>query len=156
MLRLSLWDVFDSSLNPPTRWSSSLHKRNQIKEERDFRTFEKEAQTEWCALLLLPRVFHTFPLCTHDSVMLQPSQGVGLQTKCWTHHNERDKQLHFLWNGTIQSWQLLKLSLQTALQRQTEARSINLMKWTSPVCRSTTKWQVVASSDPITETQSVK
>lgn len=24
-LRLSSWDVFVSSLNPPTRWSSSLH-----------------------------------------------------------------------------------------------------------------------------------
>lgn len=25
ILRLSLWDAFESSLNPPTRWSSSLH-----------------------------------------------------------------------------------------------------------------------------------
>lgn len=31
MLRLSLWDVFDSSLNPPTRWSSSLHNGKQKK-----------------------------------------------------------------------------------------------------------------------------
>ncbi len=29
------------------------------------------------------------------------------------------------------------------------------MKGALPVCRSTTKWQVVASSDPIIETQSV-
>lgn len=38
MLRLSFWDVFDSSLNPPTRWSSSLHngkaKENEIKNIR--------------------------------------------------------------------------------------------------------------------------
>jgi hypothetical protein len=29
-LRLSLWDVFDSSSNPPTRWSSSLKEKKQV------------------------------------------------------------------------------------------------------------------------------
>lgn len=35
MLRLSLWDVWDSSLNPPTRWSSSLHNGKQRKESKE-------------------------------------------------------------------------------------------------------------------------
>lgn len=35
MLRLSLWDVFDSSLNPPTRWSSSLHNGKQKKGNKE-------------------------------------------------------------------------------------------------------------------------
>lgn len=34
-------------------------------------------------------------------------------------------------------------------------RTYALMKDCLPVCRSTTKWQVVASSDPITDTQPV-
>lgn len=42
------------------------------------------------------------------------------------------------------------------MHRQDKASSINLMSGVLPVCRSTTKWQVVASSDPITETLSVK
>lgn len=60
------------------------------------------------------------------------------------------------------SWQLNKITVKS-YQKLIEMffvttytdRTYALMKDCLPVCRSTTKWQVVASSDPIIDTQSV-
>lgn len=148
MLRLSLWDVFDSSLNPPARWSSSLHKGKQSKGS-------KEHLNKMCTLIVCVYlcVYRTCPPYWRYSVTSQLLRGAGLQTRCWNHHSEQGKQLHFLGNHKSPG-QTLKISFLTIYTGRIR-HSVNVMKGTLPVCRSTTKWQVVASPDPSTETQSV-
>lgn len=96
-------------------------------------------------VFLLFWVFHTCHLYSCYSAMWWHSQEAGLHSRCWTHHSGQGKQLHFLtrkYNYLITSHSIII------------AENNLLMKNCLPVCRSTTKWQVVASSDPMTDTES--
>lgn len=140
MLRLRLWDVSDSSLNPPTRWSSSLYDGKQMRTNKEH--LDKSGTFFVCVF-----VFYTCPPYWRRWATWQLSRGAGPQSRCWNRHSEPDKQLRFLMK--FKSWQTLKMLFLT------EAKRINLtkrLKECLPVCRSTTKWQVVASSDPSTDT----
>lgn len=153
MFRLSLWDVLESSLNPPTRWSSSLHV--SITKERKSRMCQNSLTwrgcwIRFCFFVFLESVSHlpsllvllsnvtAFTRSRTSSQVLNPSQ--------WARQTAPlpDKEIQ-LFNQESFNHQ----SLSTERKRKDL-----LMKNCLPVCRSTTKWQVVASSDPITDTQS--
>lgn len=92
-----------------------------------------------------------------------------------THVTQRRDGIHKTWNfipgvGTITvgktnsstCWQWNKIIIKSChfmcmcfFVTTYTGRTYALMKDCLPVCRSTTKWQVVASSDPITDTQSI-
>lgn len=77
MLRLSLWDVFDSSLNPPTRWSSSL--------QRERKGEKKKRHLNW-----IPKLSHInfYSVCL--SVCFIPALLTDVTQRCDSFYKERD------------------------------------------------------------------
>lgn len=145
MSRLSSWDLLESSLNPPTMWSSNL----QTGKEGEESGVMKE---QWGG--------STFPTSAVPALLTEGAQ------RCNCFHKERDLRpgagaVAVSQAGGSASYQnttpnTCKNKTDKLLQRGNKAHENLCFHWALPVCCSTTRWQVVASSDPMTETNSVE
>ncbi len=90
MLRLSLWDVFDSSLNPPTRWSSSLHNGKQKKGIKE--PLNRTLIFIMRACLCVSYLPSLLTLLSDITAFTRS----GTSDKVLNHHSEQGKQLHIL------------------------------------------------------------
>lgn len=118
MLRLRLWDISDSSLNPPTRWSSSLYDGKQMRTNKEH--LDKSGTFFVCFwVLYLPSL-----LTSLSDVTAFTRSGTSVQV---LEPSQWARQTAPLPNK-VQIMADIKNAIPDCTRRQTEAKRINLNK----------------------------